>query len=97
MARFVRWILPFALVTLASLADAQITNVTNDQANPVPGVPHDYINQICLQQRWITEYSDLSQRKPFDLHGGWCWARDLRRRIACSTRRLQLGGHIQCE
>lgn len=31
---------------LVSPAEAQITSVTNDQANPVPGVPHDYIKLL---------------------------------------------------
>jgi hypothetical protein len=35
-----------AVLILASIASAQITNVTADQAPPTPGVGHDYIHLV---------------------------------------------------
>ncbi len=45
----VRFLLSFVLSSsfvFISVAGAQITNVTNDQATPVPGVGHDYIKML---------------------------------------------------
>jgi hypothetical protein len=40
-------ILLFAFVAVhAPVCLAQITNVTNDQATPIPGVGHDYIKML---------------------------------------------------
>jgi len=35
-----------AVLSLANFAHAQITNVTNDQATPIPGVGHDYLGTL---------------------------------------------------
>ena len=36
----------FLLALIAPVADAQITNVTNDQSTPIPGAGHDYIHSL---------------------------------------------------
>lgn len=56
MTRVVRVVLILMNVTLLGAgmtflgvfqAQGQITNVTNDQATPIPGVPHDYIKLLA--------------------------------------------------
>jgi len=45
------------LFAAASVARGQITNNSNDQATPIPGVGHDYLK--CSQRRLALQWAGL--------------------------------------